>query len=264
MELRERMRNLPDSEVNETISIWNVREGTLDTGRSAALGRGEWQQALDLNREAFESKQQRGAPSLEQARLLFNDYGPLLRLQRYDEVGELLLYCKEVFERENSVDLLGSVFSALADLEDTMGRSQSARHFEETALRLKYIAGDPEKANISHFNLANYITKTKGEWHEALAHRFAAALISVATQSGDAAGDLAALVRNVRDAGPEERAALPADFAALCATAEEVEGVRFREMIERLAGGTAACEQLFQQVVAAALEALSKAEPSHE
>jgi hypothetical protein len=46
----------------------------------------------------------------------------------------------------------------------------------------------------------------------------------------------------------------------LCATVEKIEGVRFREMIERLARGPAECGQLFRQVVARALEEASKPE----
>ena len=57
-------------------------------------------------------------PPLEQARSRFNDYGPLLRLKRYDEARKLLLGCRAVFEEENAVGELGPIFSALADLED--------------------------------------------------------------------------------------------------------------------------------------------------
>ena len=57
-QLREQMKSLPDSPGdNETVNAWNVREALLDTGRSAALELGEWQQALDFNAEASASKQ---------------------------------------------------------------------------------------------------------------------------------------------------------------------------------------------------------------
>jgi tetratricopeptide (TPR) repeat protein len=240
------MRTLPDpAGTNETVAIWNVRETLLDTGRSAALRLDEWQQALDFSREAQQSKKERGVPLLELASTAFNDHRPLCRLNRYAEAIELLRACRDVFERENSIEMLGKVFSALANLEDDLGRSVPAQQFEKTALRYKYAQSDPRGANISHFNLSNYITKGQGELREVLGHRTAAVLIAIATQSGDAAGDLAALARNLRDAGPEGRAALPVDFAALCAGVESVEGVRFREMIERLAGGPAECDEPF-------------------
>ncbi len=158
MELREHMKTLPDpAGPNENVSIWNVREITCDIGRACALRLGAWQQALDLSREGFESKRERGATALEQARLLFNDYGPLLRLRRYDETGELLRHCREVAERENSVELLGAVFSALADLQDELGHPETAQHFEETALRFSYAEGTPEGIGVSHSNLPVYI-----------------------------------------------------------------------------------------------------------
>ena len=93
-----------------------------------------------------------------------------------------------------------------------------------------------------------------------MAHRLTAALISVATEAGSAASYLAALVQDLREAGNAGRAALPADFAALCTTVESIEGVRFRELMERLVGDSAQCEALLQQVVAWALEAVSKPE----
>jgi hypothetical protein len=261
MELRQHMETLPDPAApNERIPIWNVRETTLDVGRAAALRLRHWQQALDLSREALQSKQRRGAPSLELAERRFNDYGPLMRLGRTDEAHALLLGCREVFERENSMLALGAVLSALADLEDQMGRPGAGRRFEEAALRYKYVAGDPSLINISHFNLANYIMKSQGERREALAHRLAAVLISKAIQSGDSADDLAALARDLRREGGVDQATLPADFAVLCAMVEKVEGVRFREMIERLAGGIAERDQLFHQVVKTAVEVVSKSE----
>jgi hypothetical protein len=79
LELREEMKSLPDPlGPNEFVTIWNVRETLSDTGRSAALRLREWQQALDLNAEALESRRDRNAPLLDQARTAFNDYGPLL------------------------------------------------------------------------------------------------------------------------------------------------------------------------------------------
>jgi hypothetical protein len=156
-----------------------------------------------------------------------------------------------VFEAENDVAALGLVQSALGDLEDKLGRPAEAQRFEKTALRLKYIAGDPRICNVSHFNLANYVTRTQGRPEEVLAHRLAAAFISVLTQAaGDMARDLRALAGDLQRAGASARPALPANFDALCATVERVEGVRFREMVERLAVGRIGGDELLQQVLA--------------
>jgi hypothetical protein len=131
-----------------------------------------------------------------------------------------------------------------------------AQQFQETALRYTYAQGDPGDALLSHFNISNYIIKSCGPRNEALAHRLAAVLITAAIQSGRTRQYFVALVRDLRDGG----AALPADFAELCATVEKAEGVRFRELIERLVGGPAECDELFRQVVTHALEAANKPE----
>ena len=68
------------------------------------------------------------------------------------------------------------VFSALADLMNELGQVDQAISFEETALRYKYIFGEPESISISHHNLAVYLEK-RGSW-SALDHRLAAASLS--------------------------------------------------------------------------------------
>jgi hypothetical protein len=147
-------------------------------------------------------------------------------------------------------------------LEHHLGRPATAQQFEKTALRFKYTTeSGPDSVGVSHFNIANYIIGSYGAQGEALAHRLAATLIVVVMESPRAASGFARLVRDLRNAGPVARAALPAmDFTALCATVEKIEGVRFRAMMERLAGGAPQCDQRFQQLVAAALEAATKPE----
>ena len=206
MELRELMKTLPDpAGPNEPVAIWNVRETILDTGRELAAGLQRWQQALDFVHEISLSKQKRGAPALEQAQTLFNGSGPLLRLKRYEEADKLLRDCREVYERENAVGSLGKVFTGIADLQDEIGHPETAQHFQETALRFDYAAGDPRSIGISHSNLPVYIAKSGGERPEALAHRLAAVLIGTATQS--AASRIVGPRWRVISGGPGLRAA---------------------------------------------------------
>ena len=253
-ELREQMRRMPDPpEANDwSVNVWNVREGTLDVGRSAALGLEAWQQALELNAEIITDKENRGAEALDVACAQFNDYGPLLRLQRYDDARALLLGCRHVFEQENAVSDLGQAFSGLADLEDELGHNEAALRFEETAIRYLYAAGTPDSIGLSHFNLANYLTATRGDWRDVLGHRLAAATISGVTGSRRLQQRIAVIARDLRQAGDQASAALPGDFAALCATVQQVEGVRFRESMQRLQPNEAALNQLLQDVIASA------------
>jgi tetratricopeptide (TPR) repeat protein len=258
-ELREQMKSMPDppGENDASVYVWNVRELILDIGQFAALQLEEWQKALDFNAEASASKQGRGASELEQAWTLFNVYGPLLRLRRYDEARSVLLGCQAIFERLNSVETIRKVLSARANLESNLGHLAEAKSLEAAALRFKYIEGDPGSIQVSHSNFANYLMKGGGGRREALAHRLATAMITVASSSGDAPGDVARVAAGIRASG-EGRAALPADFDSLCKIVEQVEGVRFGEVMRRLAGDGAACDQLFQAVVEAVVEAASK------
>ena len=103
------------------------------------------------------------------------------------------------------------------------------------------------------------MTKGGDDQRLALAHRLVAAMMAVASSSGYAPELLDYVAAHIRASGESGRAAVPADFDALCKIVEQVEGVRFGEMMRRLAGGATACEQLFQAVVAAAVEVASHA-----
>ena len=123
--LRPRMDALPlTGTQNEAATPWGVREVLLDTGHTAARQLGRWEQALSLNAEVVASTRARGASALEVARTRYNDYGPLIGLGRYGEAHALLMECREVFESEGYLQGLGTVFSALADLEDDLGHRQ--------------------------------------------------------------------------------------------------------------------------------------------
>lgn len=194
-ELLTRVQNMPDPpEDNDwSINTYNTRESVLDIGRSAASALGEWQRALDLNAEQLQLEQDRGATPLEHARTRFNDYGPLLRLQRYDEADQLLHHCREIFEQANAVAELGAVFSALADLKSHLGQYDAAKRFEEAALRYRYTVVGPAAVAISHFNLANYLSRLGSDPHDVLEHRLAATLLSFATGSGKLADAVSAI-----------------------------------------------------------------------
>lgn len=256
--LREQIRALPEeSEQEEAVSPWNVREVILDAGHSAAMGLEQWEAMLALNAEILASKEARGAPALEVARTRYNDYFPLLRLRRYGEARVLLHACRAVFEREKDVVGLGQVFGALADLEDKLGHRGPAVAFEETALRYTYLAGDPEDCAISHFNLSIYLEGAGRDQRTYLAHRLAAGVIVFQTGSGRLASTIQGLAIHFADFVPEPPP-LPASFDELCRLVEATEGVRFGELFERLPRRAATGDEALQAVVALAMEELSK------
>lgn len=230
-----------------------MREGILSTGRDAAIYLKRWEAVLALNAETITSKEARGAPELEVAQTRSNDYGPLLGLGRYGEARALLHACRAVFEGEGSVANLGKVFTALADLEDTLGHRGQAVAFEETALRYSYLAGDPRDCAISHHNLSNYLERAGQERKTCLAHRLAAGVIGFQTGSGGLATTLRNLALDFAKFAPDPPP-LPDSFDELCCMVEAVEGVRFRELFERLPRRAASGDEALREVLRLAQE----------
>jgi hypothetical protein len=244
--LRAHMATLPESsEAEEAADAWNVRESLLDTGRSAALGSRRWAAALALNAEIVKLTATRGATALELARTRFNDYGPLLELERFAEARTLLMECRRVFEAERAVGELGGVFSALADLECRTGDPKTAAEFEQVALGYRYQAGDPADCAVSHCNLGNYLAPLGADPAGGLAHRLASAVLELQMQSGGLSTDL----RNLSNSGLP---ATPPPFAEVVAQVEAVPGVRFAALFKRLPrtfpDGDAALAALWQMV----------------
>jgi tetratricopeptide (TPR) repeat protein len=244
---REEMKSLPKSRgENEAVEPWNVREVFLDIGRSVALRLQRWQEALSLNEEIIQAKVSRGATDLEVARKRHNDYGPLLELQRYDEARKLLNQCLAVFESAGDAEDLGMVDSGIANLEYELQHFQEAARHESTALRLRYSALLPRTCAISHFNLANYLTRAKADARLALAHRLASVLISYQTNAGELPRSLNAVrlhLALVSPSGP------PATFDELCGLVEQTEGVRFRDLFSRLPQRAASGDEALRTVL---------------
>jgi tetratricopeptide (TPR) repeat protein len=252
---RETMRDLPEtSDAAEAVNPWNVREILLDAGREAASRAEDWRAALDFNREILASRTARNAPPSEMAATCFNDYGPLLRLQRFEEAAALLADCRRVFEAEQHWGYVGKVLSAQGDLANARGRPAEAAKLQQSALRLGYAAA-PEDCAISHANLAIYLLKAGAPPAAALAHQAAAILLGALTDSGAVQDRHYNLVLDLRDLGADTRAALPADLAAVIETVEQVEGVRFSAMIKALNRDGQDLDALLQEIFAAALKA---------
>jgi len=232
--LRERMRALPDERgANEAVDPWNVREVIFDTGHSAALALGRWQDALDLNAEVLAITRRRGAGPHDIARTEFNDYGPLLALGRLDQADRLLRHCQEVFEAAADTRMLGKVLSARADLADRQGHPGPAAHHEQAALRYHYVHSDPSSVAASHHNLANYRMRAGAAAEEWLAHRLAATVLYRLTgMTRDLQDNLRQLARELAD--PAAAAAAPTTIDQVRHTVERVDGVRFGVLLEAL------------------------------
>jgi hypothetical protein len=244
--LRMQMDALPlESESAESVDSWNVREGLLDTGRNAALRTGDWGTALDLNAGVVKSLLARGAGDLDLARSSFNDYFPMLELGRVDQARALLLSCRNVFQRERSIGTIGSVYGALADLEDRTGDRTAAVQFQALAMRYDYQSGDPENCASSHGNLSVYMERHGHALAEVLAHRLAAGSILLQMQSGYLSMALDHL-------STAELPSQPPPFSEVVETVQSIEGVRFQALFDRLPrtcpDGDAALARLWELV----------------
>src|SRR5262249_51688634 len=124
---------------DEAIEPWNVRETVINTGNASALAMGEWALWLELNAGIVASIRQRGAGVHEVTRFRVNDAGPLIRLGRLAEAGQLLAECQRVFEDYADTARLARVLSIRADLEAELGRQGAAADLERAALRLFYV-----------------------------------------------------------------------------------------------------------------------------
>ena len=232
--LRHQITEMPEeSDQPEVAEPYNVREGILDTGRSAARALRRWKESLALNAELLESMESRGASALEIARCRFNDYGSLLRLGRIDEARALLLECREIDEREHNTYMLGKDLGALADVEDKAGHGQDAIDLERSALPYEYLAGDVGNIAVSHHNLGNYLARHAADHPQALAHHLAAALLRSLTGTEGAGRSLAAAALDLAQL-PHGASAAPS-VSVLCGIVGEVPGVHLDRLLAQLA-----------------------------
>jgi hypothetical protein len=226
--LRPQLDSLLESgEFDAQVNTWGVRETLLHAGVEAATYRERYELALELNAQLVRGMKSRGANALELARGRLNDYGPLLRLRRFDTARQLLLSCRAVFEAQRHARLLGSVYGALADLEFQTGGLAEAVRFEQIALRYTYQAGEPQHCAFGHGNIATYMERGGQDTAEVLAHRLATAVMFSQIQSERLAVAVSQLANSSLPAAPPS-------FAEVVARVEAIEGVRFAALFERL------------------------------
>ncbi len=244
--LRERIAELPkERSGEEAVEPWNVHETTLNVGLEAAIRLERWETALSLNAEILRLRVERGADPVELARTRFNDHGPLIRLRQFGAAREILEACRRAYDGVGYTAGLGKVLSALADLEASQQNLREAVRFEEIALRYTYQAGDPEDCAISHNNIAAYLQRSGAAAERVLVHRLADALICFQTGSGG----LSTTLQIFLNAGLP---GAPPAFVEVADAVEELAGVKFRQLFDRLprraADGDAALAEVWKLV----------------
>jgi hypothetical protein len=153
-QLRERMQGLPGTRgSDEMVEPWAVREQMLATGREAARRLGQWNDVLEMNAAAIASMRERHAPAASITKAMYNDYQPLLRLDRADDALSVLQHCRPVFEATQDIEMLSRVLAGLADTEDKRGHGDAAIRFAHDALRYAYLAEDIANIVVTYHNL---------------------------------------------------------------------------------------------------------------
>src|ERR1035437_6367810 len=244
---REEMKTWPQSSDNdENVITWNIMEVLLATGCTAALGLQRYGEALSLNAEIVRVVVDRGATELEVAKTRFNDYSPLLRLQRHSEARSLLYQCLAIFEVDGGIMELSLVHSAIADLESGFRHFPEAVQHQSAALRYGYSVLSPGDCAIGQFKLAAYQMSSNADARGALAHRLASTLIRYQMSHGNLPSDIRALREHLAQVKPAD---VPASFDEVCALVEQTEGVRFRELFSRLPQRAASGDEALQAVL---------------
>jgi tetratricopeptide (TPR) repeat protein len=266
--LIEQMEGIVDSPRSDIASSWNVRESLLGIGVAAALSLQRWEQALTLNKAIRESEEEREAPALKRAWTAFGAFGALVELGRLQEAEEALVQLHRTLEASGDLRRLGEVFGSWAILELRRNNRVDALAFIHKALRHSYAEGEPHTLVTDHNNLATILESGEGsDPKEVIAHRLAAALISLKSQ-GAYARSLYLLGATLTSYGEK---VLPQSFEELCVRLEQTDGCEFRAVWSRLGLGAESDDEALARVLEDASKAMEHlanqenlAEPSLE
>jgi hypothetical protein len=247
-QLMDQMTRLPNRRgADEIVEPFNIRETTHSLGALAARALHRWEVALDLNAQNIASKRTRGAGDHDIATAQYMDFEPLLRLGHLDVCKELLLTCQKVFEDHGDIHRLAKILGQRGELADARGHYHDAIRLEHAALRLKYTNPDPAAIVRSHHNLANYLRQVGADPVGRLAHRLAAATLSQMIGRG---AYLVTVVQGLaREISDLPEVPPPTSIAEVAGLVEQVEGVRFTELVTVLAGDPDIAQQALTTVI---------------
>jgi hypothetical protein len=254
--LRTHMAALPEtSDEPEATPPWNARELLLGAGAAAAVRLGRPQEALGFDDAVIASKRARGAPQIDIASTLFNTTTPLISLGHLDQAEAVLHECRDAFEDAQDFDALGTLFDALASIEDRRKHGTIAIRLQKDALRYKYLSGNVDGILTGHHNLGHILHLHAAEGNSAVAHHLVAALLStlIGTER-----QLQAVAADIVIFG--EDCITSIDLTELCGRVDALHGVHANRLLDHLAPNRAHLENTLAQLIAQA-QALSQQTP---
>jgi tetratricopeptide (TPR) repeat protein len=173
-----RMAQLPGEQTAEdTVRPWNVRETILWIGVESARALERWDEALSLNAQVHAALRARRATENEVAHVTYNDLLPLIRLGRLQEAEEKASEVQATAERGKDMGMVARVMSARAELEAVRGHLLEAARMAGEATRVVYGTGSPTAIAVGHWQLAEYLRRSKAPAEQVIAHRGAAVLL---------------------------------------------------------------------------------------
>jgi hypothetical protein len=253
--LRTQIAELPDQRAdNDRVNPWNTRETILDIGRISAVALHRWNDALELNDEIVNTQRRRGASPHEIARTRFRDYLPLLHLHRLTDVDHLLRDCQDVFNTIGDMTQLAVIYGARANLENTRDRPIDAVDLQRTSLRLCYVYSDPHEISAAHHNLANYLSRARGDPAEQRAHRLTATLLNHLTgDTRELAKTLTALTSELRsDTDNPDAPALPATLPEIIRLVDADNGIHLSDLVTAICPDAATAEHALTNLLTTA------------
>jgi len=147
----------------------------LDIAKDAYSRQENWQACLDMLKEQEQVQKERGAGDLDVAQTRFNQYYPLLELNKLPEAQQVLEECLHIFRDNDDTYRQSAALSALADVWDRRGDLRQAIGLQRQALSLCNGLPVPSDRAVSHENLSNYLHKSAQP--DPSARHFLAALI---------------------------------------------------------------------------------------
>ena len=243
-----RVKTLPEPiEELDPAHQWNVYEVLNSVGFFAAINLALWQAALDFTQAVIKSKRDRRAPGISIAQTRFNSWEPLVRLGYLDEARTLVTECREVFEQDGDIRLIGTALVALASIEGARGHGSAATDLAKDGLRYLYITGDAKQIASCHHALAELLLHASGHPADAIPHRFAAALIHLASGGTVSESFAHAVAYDLRVS--DHTATLPSDLTELCDEIAGVPGADLMGLLNKLVSDRDIIEQALSDLV---------------
>ncbi|WP_167475342.1 CHAT domain-containing protein [Nocardia arthritidis] len=232
--LRRTMAELPDEAgENETVRPFRAKGLVLDTAYTAALALHDYDTCITVGEEMLALKRAYDADENEIARAKYRLCFPLMRRNRTGEALSYLTWCRTVFTRERDSAALAATLTALAELEDERGYTDTGIALARSALRHQYAARTLGGISNGHLNLG-YRLESAGDRRAATAHHLIATLIATGSSYWQADSAVDALAHDLIELGDDH----PTTAAELMELAErDLPGIEIPTAVTELHTG---------------------------